>query len=129
MTSGDENGPPKPDSTSPPLTGEISIQVAVSEPEPRARQSARVPVEFAAGLRPRGGSAPVSVNILDLSVHGFRIDSHLDLAVGMDVWLRLPGLEPSHARVAWTEGYVAGCKFERALHPAVLDMILSRMKG
>lgn len=129
MNPGDENGNPKPDDAAPPLTGEISIQVSVSEPDQKARQSQRIPVDYSAALRPRGGSSPISVHILDLSEHGFRIDSHLDLAVGMDVWLRLPGLEPSHAKVAWTEGYVAGCKFERALHPAVLDMIVKRMNG
>jgi len=129
MTSGDDNRPPDTENGAPPLSGELSIQVAIPDPDQKQRQSSRVPVKFDAGLRPRGGASAVSVHILDLSVHGFRIDSQLDLAVGTDVWLRLPGLEPCHAKVAWTEGYVAGCKFERALHSAVLDMIISRMKG
>lgn len=111
------------------LTGELSIQVTVSDADKKARKSARVPVSLDAGLRARGGYSSVSVQILDLSTHGFRIESLLDLAVGMDVWLRLPGLEPCHARVAWVENYVAGCAFERPLHPAVLEMIVSRAQG
>lgn len=129
MNSGDNDRPSDPESGAPPLSGELSIQVAVPDPDQKQRQSERVPVQFDAGLRPRGGASAVSVQILDLSAHGFRIDSQLDLAVGTDVWLRLPGLEPCHAKVAWTEGYFAGCKFERPLHPAVVDMIISRMKG
>lgn len=131
MISEDEKTPSSSESGAPPLSGQLSIQVAVADPEDdgqKERKSPRMAVDFEAGLRPRGGSSAVSVHILDLSTHGFRIDSHLDLQVGTDVWLRLPGLEPSHARVAWTDGYVAGCAFERPLHPAVLDMILARMK-
>lgn len=139
MVSEDEKTPGSSDSGTPPLSGQLSIQVAISDPDAdsgdhesvdhKARASSRIAVDFEAGLRPRGGTAPVSVHILDLSTHGFRIDSLLDLAVGTDVWLRLPGLEPTHARVAWADGYIAGCAFERPLHPAVLDMIVARMKG
>ncbi len=129
MSSQDKDSPAPPEDGAAPLTGELSIQVPASESAETQRQSARIPVTFDAGLRPRGGYSAVSVRILDLSTHGFRIESALDLATGMDVWLRLPGLEPSHARVAWVDGYVAGCAFERPLHPAVLDMIVSRTKG
>jgi hypothetical protein len=128
MSSGDTNGPPPPEGGTPPLSGELSIQ-ALPDLDQKARKSSRVAVDFSAGLRPRGGTSAVSVHILDLSTDGFRIDSLLDLQVGMDVWLRLPGLEPTHARVAWTDGYLAGCAFERPLHPAVLDMIIARAKG
>lgn len=129
MSSQDKNGPAPPDDGTSSLTGELSIQVTVSESGKKARKSARVPISIDAGLRPRGGASAVTVQILDLSTHGFRIDSLLDLTVGMDVWLRLPGLEPCHAKVAWVESYIAGCAFERPLHPAVLDMIVSRAKG
>lgn len=128
MSSQDKNGPAPAQGTASPLTGELSIQVTVSDTEKTSRRSARVPVTLDAGLRPRGGYSAVSVQILDLSTHGFRIESALDLTVGVDVWLRLPGLEPCHARVAWVDGYIAGCAFERPLHPAVLDMIVSRAK-
>lgn len=129
MSSRDKNGPASDQDSTSPLTGELSIQVTVPGPEKKARNSPRVPVSLDAGLRPRGGYSVVSVQILDLSTHGFRIESSLDLSIGMDVWLRLPSLEPCHAKVAWVEGYIAGCAFERPLHPAVLDMILSRAGG
>ena len=97
-------------------------------PAPQGRVSERVPIEMGAGLRQRGASG-VSVQIMDLSTHGFRAATHLDLEVGTDVWLRLPGLEASHAKVAWQKGFMVGCKFERPLHPAVLDMIVRKSQG
>jgi len=92
------------------------------------RKSSRRPVDMSAGLRQRGASG-VSVQVVDLSAHGFRVASHLELPIGTDVWLRLPGLEPYHATVAWQEGHYIGCAFERPLHPAVVDMIVRRAAG
>lgn len=96
--------------------------------KPRERKAKRLPVDMGAGLRQRGGGG-VSVRVVDLSAHGFRIASHLELQIGSDVWLRLPGLEPCHATVAWQEGHYIGCAFERPLHPAVVDMIVRRAAG
>lgn len=95
---------------------------------PRARKSERITVEFGAGLRQRGASG-VSVHVRDLSTDGFRVATHLQLENGTDVWLRLPGLEPIHAKVKWSEGHQVGCAFERALHPAVLEMLVRKAGG
>jgi hypothetical protein len=94
----------------------------------RDRKSRRVEVDMSAALRQRGASG-VSVRVLDLSEHGFRAATHLELPVGMDVWLRLPGLEPYHATVAWQEGHYVGCAFERPLHSAVVEMIVRKAGG
>lgn len=91
----------------------------------KARAARRIEVGFGAALRQRGASG-VSVQIMDLSTHGFRVATHLELARGTDVWLRLPGLEPYHATVAWSQGHFVGCEFERPLHPAVLDMLVRK---
>lgn len=88
----------------------------------RPRNSQRLNVDMSAALRQRGASG-VSVRVLDLSTHGFRAATHLELPEGADVWLRLPGLEPYHAKVAWSEGHYVGCAFERPLHVAVVEMI------
>ena len=72
-------------------------------------------------------AAPASsIQILDLSVDGFRATTHLQLEKGSDVWLRLPGLEPYQAKVMWAKGNFVGCAFERPLHPAVLEMIVKK---
>ena len=108
------------------IQGELSFRGALKAPHPR--NADRVPIALRAGLRQRGASA-VTVQILDLSTHGFRIDTHLSLEIGTQIWLRLPGLEATPARVAWVEGHCAGCAFDRPLHPAVLSMIVSRSGG
>lgn len=111
---------------SPYLSGELSTQ---PHPPiaPKGRKSERVPLEIGAGLRQRGASG-VSIQIMDLSVDGFRAATHLELEKGTDVWLRLPGLEPCHAKVMWARGHLIGCAFERALHPAVLQMIVGKAR-
>jgi hypothetical protein len=91
----------------------------------KPRTAERVEVSFGAALRQRGASG-VSVQVADLSVSGFRVASHLELQPGTDVWLRLPGLEPCHARAVWSRGHHIGCEFVRPLHPAVLEMIVRK---
>lgn len=104
------------------LSGELSTSPAQPPAGRKGRKSERVPLELGAGLRQRGASG-VTVQIMDLSTDGFRVATHLELLDGADVWLRLPGLEPCHAKVMWSRGHYVGCQFERPLHPAVLDMI------
>ncbi|MBV9931547.1 MAG: PilZ domain-containing protein [Alphaproteobacteria bacterium] len=100
------------------LTGQIS-----TDPGLDGRRAARTDVVLGAGLRQRGAHA-VTVQIMDLSTHGFRAATHLELEPGADVWLKMPGLESMHARVAWMRGHLMGCEFVRPLHPAVLDMVV-----
>ena len=106
------------------LSGEISTDEFGAQ-SPKGRRAERVPVALGAGLRQRGASG-VTVQIMDLSIDGFRVATHLELGIGTDVWLRLPGLEPCHARVVWAEGQYIGCAFIRALHPAVVDMLVAK---
>lgn len=119
------------DSSSEPFTGPFlagELSVTDETPATNDRAAERVPIELGAGLRQRGASG-VSVQVMDLSTHGFRAATHLELEVGADVWLRLPGLEAYHATVAWTKGHFIGCAFERPLHPAVVAMIARKSKA
>ena len=109
------------------LSGELTTDPRPA-PELTSRKSERVSLDMGAGLRQRGGTG-VAIQIMDLSVDGFRASTHLNLAKGADVWLRLPGLEPYQARVMWAKGNFVGCAFERPLHPAVLDMIVKKTAG
>jgi len=108
------------------FAGELSLESEA--PRPKGRAAERVPVELGAGLRQRGASG-VSIQVMDLSTHGFRGATHLELPIGTDVWLRLPGLESYHAKVQWTKDHFIGCAFERPLHAAVLEMIVRKSRG
>jgi hypothetical protein len=105
------------------LSGELSTDSSFLEPAAMGRRAERVAVEVGAGLRPRGARG-VPVKVTDISTDGFRATTRLDLETGSDVWLRLPGLEASHARVVWRDGQFVGCAFVRPLHRAVVDMIV-----
>ena len=109
------------------LSAELSTESGFAPPPRPGRRADRLPVELGAGLRQRGASG-VSVQIVDLSTDGFKAATHLDLQPGTDVWLRLPGLESSHAQVKWARGHHIGCAFVRPLHPAVLDMVVARVR-
>jgi hypothetical protein len=102
------------------IEGQLSTAAAANP-----RKAERATVDLGAGLRQRGASN-VTVQILDLSTHGFRASTHLDLQTGADVWLKLPGLEALHAKVAWSNAHFVGCAFERPLHPAVLQMMVKK---
>lgn len=119
--------PIAPDASGFSISGELSTGQGFAPAPRKGRRSERLPVELGAGLRQRGASG-VSVQIMDLSTDGFKAATHLELQPGTDVWLRLPGLESSHAQVRWAEGHYIGCAFVRPLHPAVLDMIVSRAR-
>lgn len=97
------------------------------EPEAHQRKSSRVPVQSVGAMRKPGGS-PVKVQILDLSTHGFRVETHLHLSVGDGVWVRLPGLESKSAKVVWQRQAQHGCAFNEPLHTAVLTMIAKRAR-
>jgi hypothetical protein len=126
MNSWGSSGPDTSPFAGPFFAGELAL--APAQPEPKGRVSKRVSVTLGAGLRQRGASG-VTIQVVDLSTHGFRAATHLELEVGTDVWLRLPGLESCHATVAWSKGHLIGCAFERPLHPAVLDMVVRKSAG
>ena len=113
------------ETTSPSIAGELSTEAGFAPSPPEGRRTERLTVEFGGSLRRRGASG-VSVQVMDLSTDGFRVATYLDLCTGSDVWLRLPGLEPCHAHVVWSEGQLIGCAFVRSLHPAVLEMIVAK---
>jgi hypothetical protein len=49
--------------------------------------------------------------------------------VGDPVIARLPQLEPLGSRVCWAEGATTGMQFLTTIHPAVFDMLLTRISS
>lgn len=75
------------------------------------RRVARAPVSLDAGLG-AGGLARTLCKVVDLSVHGARLQTYSAIARGSTIWLTLPGLAPVAADVIWADDYVAGCQFQ-----------------
>ena len=89
------------------------------------RRCHRRAVGFRARLR-TVGITQFDVDLVDLSVAGFRTETGLILAPGSTVWLTMPGLAALEAVVAWRDRYRYGCSFRTPLHQAVLEHIVAR---
>ena len=87
------------------------------------RRCERRPVRGAVAFR-RSGQHRVMVNLLDISVEGFRIETFGGVTDGAVVWVTLPGLAPIEARVVWCRRDEAGCRFVNPLHASVLERLL-----
>ena len=74
------------------------------------------------------GSKPIDARLLDLSTSGFRTEFVSRLHIGDHLWLILPGLAPLFAKVAWSDGVVTGCHFEKPLHVAVFERIVDTLR-
>jgi hypothetical protein len=93
----------------------------------KQRRNNRTRVAMPAGYRE--GQHRGSVDVVDLSPSGLKIESHLTLHADTYIWLKLPGLEAWQARIAWVDGHQAGCEFIRPLHPAVFDRVVTACKA
>jgi hypothetical protein len=103
-----------------PERDDISPEVAR---EDERRRAMRHTVLIGVKLR-RPGETWFTSRISDLTEHGFRLHSFVNLSVGMTVWVMFAGFEGRRANVIWAEGHEAGCVFETPLHSAIYDHIM-----
>lgn len=91
------------------------------------RRSQRIALEAQVSLR-RLGQKPYWVRVTDLSSEGCKVDliQRPDLEEQMVV--KFDGLEPLEAEVCWVVGFSAGLRFEKAIHPAVFDLLIQRLR-
>ena len=75
-------------------------------------------------LRDRG-TTKFLIDVVDLSVTGFRAETSFTLWPGTTVWLKMPDLEGLEAVVAWRDKFRYGCAFTKPLHAAVFDHIVA----
>jgi hypothetical protein len=91
------------------------------------RGLARHAVKLDAWLR--DGDTRVRVEVSDLSSDGCRIEGELALEQATEVWLKVAGLTPRAARVAWSCPGLAGCEFVDALDEAAVRTAIERKMG
>lgn len=92
------------------------------------RRTVRLDVRFNACLREPGSSQKFEVEVIDLSMSGFRFETSFTIRPGNKVFVTIPGMSTLDATVAWGRGFIYGAQFENALHPSVFDMIAARHK-
>ena len=75
----------------------------------------------------RLGGFNFQVALHDVSAGGCRVEMMEPSEAGDAVITRLPQLEPLGSTVCWAEGTTTGIKFSTTIHPAVFDLVLSRL--
>lgn len=75
----------------------------------------------------RVGGFPYRVRIYDLSPQGCKVEFVERPELNERVWIKIAGLEAVQGFVCWLKGSTAGVEFDRPIHPAVFEDLLSRL--
>ncbi|HWK34640.1 PilZ domain-containing protein [Sphingomonas sp.] len=78
------------------------------------RRSPRAPVSLDAKVG-RGGLDRALCKVINLSLHGARLQTFSALKTDSHIWLTLRGVGQVAARVAWANDFEAGCEFRTPL--------------
>jgi hypothetical protein len=89
------------------------------------RRSPRAPVSLDARIG-RGGLDRTLCKVVDLSVHGARLQTYSALKPGSRIWLTLPGIGQVVAKIVWADDFVAGCQFDVPLAEGTFRDMLTR---
>lgn len=108
------------DKTGSPNTGDAGQDASAHQDMRRAE---RADVQIIADVRETGGNR-YRVEVLDLSISGFRMHSLNYINPEVPIFLTLPSFAPLEARVVWRESDLYGCQFASLLHKAVFDHIV-----
>ena len=95
---------------------------------PRPRKSARVGLSAEVILR-RTGHGSYRVKIFDVSLHGCKAEFVERPELDERVWVKFDDLQSLEAMVCWIRGFEVGLEFERPIHPAVFEMLVSRLNS
>lgn len=86
------------------------------------RRALRADVHARVVVREFGGSK-FEVELLDISVTGFRFKTLYSVKLHAEITITLPGLSSLVAKIAWHSDPFYGAAFINPLHPAVRDHI------
>ena len=75
----------------------------------------------------RLGKLNYRVTVYDISPTGCKVELVDKPRLAEHVLIKFVGLEALEAEVCWIDGPTAGLRFERPIHPAVFDLLLTRL--
>ncbi len=87
------------------------------------RRSPRAPVSLDARLG-RGGFDRTLCRVVDLSVHGARLETYSMLRIGTMIWLTLPQVGQVAATIIWSDDFAAGCQFQTPLDEEACNALI-----
>ncbi len=93
---------------------------------PTPRKSRRVHLSAEVLLR-RAGRLNYRVKIFDVSVDGCKAEFVERPELDEHVWVWFEGLEALEAKVCWLRGFEVGLEFAKPIHPAVFEMLVSKL--
>ena len=111
--------------------GRAGLVFQVEQPnakQRRPRSHERTALTAEVTLR-RLGKANYRVAVFDMSLDGCKVEFIDRPRADEHVLIKFDGLEILEAEVCWIEGFRAGLRFEKAIHPAVFDMLIARLSG
>jgi hypothetical protein len=91
------------------------------------RRHERISLDADVSLR-RIGKAGFRVALTDVSPDGCKVELVERPSLGERVLIKFDGLEPLEADVCWVEGHTAGLVFANAIHPAVFELLVERLR-
>lgn len=97
---------------------------ALKKPRQHPRQSLDAEISVRGPGRPH-----YRTRVFDLSPTGCKIDFVERPKLNDKLWIKLQGLDALESDVRWLEGFVGGVQFVRAIHPAVFELHLARLKA
>ena len=77
----------------------------------------------------RSGVHAFRVNAFNVSPEGCKIEFIEKPMPGERVWVKFDGLEALVAKVRWLDDHIGGVEFERPLHEAVFQRLISAAAG
>lgn len=90
------------------------------------RRFNRVPLKSEVSMR-RIGGFNFQVALSNVSSGGCNVELIEEAEAGDSAIARFPQLEPLGSRICWTNGRTTGLEFLTAIHPAVFDLLISRL--
>lgn len=90
------------------------------------REAERLNLVAEISLR-RPGRPSFQVRVCDISTHGCRCEFVDRPGEGEQLLVKFEGLEALAAVTRWVDPPLTGLKFERPIHPAVFDLLLTRL--
>ena len=85
------------------------------------RRSARAPVSLDAHI---GKGVRTLCKVVDISIHGARLQTYSALTKDSTIWLTLPEAGSVAAEVKWADDYAAGCQFKQPLELDVFEKLV-----
>jgi len=69
------------------------------------------------------------LHVLDASPDGCKVELVERPRLEEHVLVKFDGLEALDSEVMWVDGFTAGLRFTKPMHPAVFDLLVTRLKG